>query len=281
MAVDGYAGAYNLRLVCLQATASVRGICGAAASLASHMRTMNQGEASLEQMNTVRALAAGIQWRRVRLMCVLPNQVIGGMVSHLKELDVNCHATHNAGYLLIVEELAKQRGQGLLTRALAKLSSAVSRRPPKPSLLDLLKVHKRRLLAHAVGQARRSLLVAKGQALTQWCVATLSIALHRQPHSHRDNGDPGARTTQTWSKHWAARTLSATRWLPSYPSRPFNPATMSGVRHSSSKSQTCTFGAVSAAVGVAECKLLACTSCTGMHRAAFATSVPGSFYLAR
>ena len=198
MAVDGHAGACNMRLVCVQATASVRGICDAAASLASRMSTMNQGEASMEQVNTVRALAAGIQWRHVRLMCVLPNQVIGGMVSHLKKLDVNCHATHNAGYLLIVEELAKQRGQGLLKRALAKLSSAVSRRPPKPSLLDLLKVHERRLLSHAVGQARRSLRqVAKGQALTQWCVVTLSIALYRQPHSHRDNGDPGVRTTQT------------------------------------------------------------------------------------
>ena len=123
---------------------------------------------ALKKVNEVRTLLAGhASATRVSLMCMLPGQVIGGMISHLMELGASYHASHDAGRLLIVQELARQQ-RGFVKRALAKLSSTISRRPRNPSLLDLLKAHERSLLAYAVGRSwcKR----ANSQALTQWCV---------------------------------------------------------------------------------------------------------------
>jgi len=78
------------------------------------------------------------------------------------------HGPHNAS----LQDLLK-----VAKRVLAKFSSAMSLRPHDASWQALVKAHERGLLAYAVGQVRRKLRQrAKGQALTQWCVVTLSIA---------------------------------------------------------------------------------------------------------
>ena len=123
-------------------------------------------------------------------------QVVG-MAPLLMHLGVSyrSHDTHATGRLLLVAELAKQRGRGCV----AKLRAAESARRCTPTL-DVLKVHERRLLAYAVGRVpRRWCRRLKGQALTQWCVVTLRwrCLATRADILMLHNGDPGARTTQT------------------------------------------------------------------------------------